>query len=165
MVNLAMNRKIFGLLVIGIAALFGIMAYSFNKALTEIVAMSCTHGDTCPMWGTLAFQTNASLIIIGVIVMIGLVLIFYKKEKVVPQIEVKEINKENYKDILEGLVDEEKQIFEKIIEEKGSIFQSALVEKTGLNKVKVTRILDGLEGKGLIERKRRGMTNIVILKR
>ena len=58
----------------------------------------------------------------------------------------------------------EKQIFEKIIESEGTIFQSDLVDKTGFTKVKVTRILDKLEGKKLIERKRRGMTNVVILK-
>ena len=51
-----------------------------------------------------------------------------------------------------------------ILESNGSIFQSQLVEKTGFNKVRVTRILDNLEGRGLIERKRRGMTNIVLLK-
>ena len=33
-----------------------------------------------------------------------------------------------------------------------------------LNKVKITRILDKLEGMGILERKRRGMTNVVILK-
>ena len=59
--------------------------------------------------------------------------------------------------------DDEKKIFNEIVKEN-SIFQSELVDRTGLNKVKVTRSLDKLEGKGLIERKRRGMTNVVILK-
>ena len=58
---------------------------------------------------------------------------------------------------------DEKLIYEEVAKE-GSIFQSSLVEKTGMTKVKVTRVLDRLEGKGLIERKRRGMTNVVILK-
>jgi uncharacterized membrane protein len=58
----------------------------------------------------------------------------------------------------------EKTVFEKIIESQGALFQSELVEKSGFNKVKVTRILDKLEGKDLIDRKRRGMSNIVILK-
>ena len=44
------------------------------------------------------------------------------------------------------------------------MFQSDIAEKTGFDKVKVTRVLDRLEGKQLIERKRRGMTNIVILR-
>lgn len=59
---------------------------------------------------------------------------------------------------------DETLMFDKIIEAEGTIFQSELVEKTGFTKVKVTRLLDRLEGKGLIERKRRGMTNVVILK-
>ncbi len=61
------------------------------------------------------------------------------------------------------LIGDEKIIYDEISKER-SIFQSTLVEKTGLSKVKVTRILDKLEGKGIIERKRRGMTNMVILK-
>jgi uncharacterized membrane protein len=44
------------------------------------------------------------------------------------------------------------------------MFQSDIIEKTKLNKVKITRILDSLEAQNLIERKRRGMTNLVILK-
>ena len=62
------------------------------------------------------------------------------------------------------LLADEKLILEKVIESEGTIFQSELVDKTSLTKVKITRILDKLEGKGLIERKRRGMTNVVVLK-
>ncbi|MBI4983154.1 MarR family transcriptional regulator [Candidatus Woesearchaeota archaeon] len=51
-----------------------------------------------------------------------------------------------------------------VLREQGSAYQSDLIKETRLTKVKVTRILDKLEGRGLIERKRRGMTNIVILK-
>ena len=38
-----------------------------------------------------------------------------------------------------------------------------LIEKTGFGKAKMTRIIDRLEGKGFVERKRRGMTNVVVL--
>ncbi len=65
---------------------------------------------------------------------------------------------------MEEMDSEEKSVLEKIIEAQGMIFQSELVDKTDLTKVKVTRILDKLEGKGVIERKRRGMTNVAILK-
>jgi ribosomal protein S8E len=43
------------------------------------------------------------------------------------------------------------------------ITKGAIVE-TELGKVRITRILDSLEAQGLIERRRRGMTNIIILK-
>lgn len=42
--------------------------------------------------------------------------------------------------------------------------QSEIVIKTGLSKVKVTRILNRFEANGLIERKRKGLQNLVILK-
>ncbi|MEK6845043.1 MAG: MarR family transcriptional regulator [Nanoarchaeota archaeon] len=45
-----------------------------------------------------------------------------------------------------------------------AIFQAELIEKTKFGKAKITRILDRLEGKGFVERKRRGMTNIVVLR-
>ena len=51
-----------------------------------------------------------------------------------------------------------------VLREEGSVYQSDIIKETKLTKVKVTRILDKLEGKKLIDRKRRGMTNIVVLK-
>ena len=80
------------------------------------------------------------------------------------QVKLNEISRDNYEKVLKDLDHDEEAIFGSVIDEKGSIFQSALVEKTGMTKVKVTRLLDKLEGKGLIERKRRGMTNIVVIK-
>lgn len=160
-----------GFLILGIAALIGFIIFSFNTAMTNIVNTSCSHGLSCPMWGTISFQTNISTVIMAFIIIIGLYLIFFgREEKIVtkiktikPQIEAK-ITKGNYQKIMSNLNKDEKIVLKNIIEAEGSIFQSDLVNKTGLNKVKVTRVLDKLEGKGLIERKRRGMSNAVILK-
>lgn len=58
---------------------------------------------------------------------------------------------------------EEKQIYE-ILKSNGSVYQSDLIKETGLSKVKISRVLDKLESKGIVDRKRRGMTNIVVLK-
>ena len=62
------------------------------------------------------------------------------------------------------LDDEEKKIYALIKNNKGSIYQSDIIKDTGFSKVKTTRILDRLESKGVAERKRRGMTNIIILR-
>ena len=51
-----------------------------------------------------------------------------------------------------------------LLKNKGNMYQTDIIQKTNLNKVKITRILDSLEAQNLIERKRRGMTNIVVLK-
>jgi uncharacterized membrane protein len=65
---------------------------------------------------------------------------------------------------LEGLEQNEKEAMEIIQKENGAMFQNALMEKLGIGKVGITRLLDKLEAKQLIERKRRGMNNIVVLK-
>jgi len=168
-----MKNRIVGIIIIVIAALIGFIIFLFNRALTNIVNTSCSHGPTCPMWGTIDFQTNISIGIMIFVIIIGLYLIFFgKEEKIITkvktiksQLEPKKVTKENYQKILNELNNDEKQVFDKIIEAEGTIFQSDLVEKTKFTKVKVTRILDKLEGRGLVERKRRGMTNVVILKR
>ncbi len=70
----------------------------------------------------------------------------------------------NAKKQLTKLIGDEKIVYELLIEENGLLFQSKIVEKTNYSKVKISRILDSLESQDLIERKRRGMTNLVILK-
>ena len=167
-----MKNRIAGILVLGIAVLIGFIIFSFNQAMTTIVSTSCSHGIECPMWGTIEFQTNLSIAIMIVIIIIGLYLIFFGKEEiritrfktVKQQIEPKKITKDNYKKVMESLDKDEKVILEKIISSQGTIFQSDLADNERFTKVKVTRILDRLEGRGLIERRRRGMTNVIILK-
>ena len=44
------------------------------------------------------------------------------------------------------------------------MYQSSLMKETGFSKVKTTRVLDRLETKKILERKRRGMTNLVVLR-
>jgi uncharacterized membrane protein len=167
-----MKNRIVGILIIAIAVLIGFIIFSFNRALTDIINASCSHGATCPMWGTINFQTNLSIGIMAFVVLIGLYLIFFGEEerivtrikRIKEQLEPKKITEGNYRKIMSGLSPDEKTVLKKIIEAEGTVFQSDLAEKTKFNKVKVTRILDRLEGKQLIERKRRGMTNVVMLK-
>lgn len=154
-----MRSRTAGLLIIGIAALIGFIIFMFTNALTEIVATSCGHGETCPMWQTIDIQRNIGLGILLFVVIIGLYLIFFVKDQSVTETPSK-AQKKPPKD----LDPDEKALFNIIVDSEGTIFQSDLVEKSDYTKVKVTRILDKLEGKALIERKRRGMTNIVILK-
>jgi uncharacterized membrane protein len=161
------NRNV-GFLIVAISALIGFIIYSFNRALTDIVSATCSHGASCPMWGTLEFQTNVSMAAMAFVAVIGVYLIIFGEEKPVSQTgssgAVVKPKKKDYSKVLDDLDEDGKKVLNAIIAEDGTIFQSQLVERTELNKVKMTRILDRLEGKGLIERKRRGMTNVVILK-
>lgn len=76
---------------------------------------------------------------------------------------VLEQRKKHWEQIAKTLKSDEQKIYEAIIGE-GIIAQSELVAKTGLPKSNVSRALYVLESKGLIERRRRGMGNIILLK-
>jgi uncharacterized membrane protein len=111
------------------------------------------------MYDTISVQTWISLAIAGLILVIGLFLVFSKeREKII-------VKKEKKKPVnLSGLEKKEKEVVKLIQEENGAIFQATLMEKLGIGKVGLTRLLDKLEAKQIIERKRRGMNNIVVLK-
>jgi len=160
------NRNV-GYLIIGIAVVIGVIILIFNLGLKNIVQDTCTHGSTCTMYDTISMQTWLSLAIAGIILVIGLFLIFSKEEKeIVTKTKTVKVNIERKRKPIDysKLLDEEKTIMKIIEESDGTIFQSDLVEKSKFSKVKVSRILDKLEGRQLIERKRRGMTNVVVLK-
>ena len=79
-----------------------------------------------------------------------------------PTITTKNITKEID---ISTLNDDEKKIYLYIKEKGGSAYQSEIIKATEINKVKMTRILDSMEhDHRLVERKRRGMTNIDVLK-
>ena len=148
-------------MIIGIAIVFFFMVMSFNQALEDIVKESCTHGIQCPMYTTLKTQKMVSYSLIGLLIIVGSLATFWGKEK---SREKKVLSSEEKKKLWEKLEDDEKKVVELINVKEGAMYQSDLMKELDLSKVKVTRILDRLEGKGILERKRRGMTNIVILK-
>lgn len=154
-----------GWLIIGIAVIMTTIVLIFNAALRDIVTANCIliHGDvkTCPMFDTIKTQTGISLGIIGVVAIIGLVIMFQKpKERIV----VKTIKEKKKQLDLSGLEKDEKKVIDFLLSEGKAVFQADLMEKMGMGKVKATRLLDKLESKQFIERKRRGMNNLVVLK-
>jgi hypothetical protein len=153
------NRNV-GYLIVGISVIIiGIIIF-FNIGLRNIVSETCSHGPTCTMYDTISMQTWLSVAIASLILLIGLFLIFVKEEK---QIIIKKIKEPKKKISLNGLDNREKEAV-KIIQETGGIFQAELMEKLGVGKVGVTRLLDKLEAKQIVERKRRGMNNFVVLR-
>lgn len=158
-----MENKNVGMLIIGISVVIAILVWIFNISLRSIAGMSCTMGPTCPMYNTANVQMWISLSIVAVVFIIGIVIMFTKPQERIIVKKIKE--KEQKRKInLNELDKEEKLVLKAVQDANGTIFQSDIVDKTGFSKVKVTRILDRLEGRQLLERKRRGMTNVVVLK-
>ena len=59
--------------------------------------------------------------------------------------------------------EDERSVVQILADEGGTIFQSQLVETSGFSKSKVSIILDRLEARGILKRRRHGMSNVVIL--
>ncbi|MGZ4902047.1 MAG: helix-turn-helix transcriptional regulator [Halobacteriota archaeon] len=74
-----------------------------------------------------------------------------------------EERRQRWEDVSKTLKNDEQKVYKTIIDE-GIINQSELVNRTGLSKSNVSRALYGLESRGLVERRRRGMGNVVLLK-
>jgi len=118
----------------------------------------------CPVHTTnVSSLLNLAFVPTIFLICIGLYLIFMKSNKAETSKLVHEKIEHKKKSEIPYLNSEEKKIYE-LVNDSGSIYQSDLMKKTDFSKVKITRILDKLENKDLIERKRRGMTNIVVLK-
>lgn len=79
-------------------------------------------------------------------------------------VNVIEKRKQEWENYAEDLRNGEKEIYEVVLESDGVVQQSTIVEETDLSKSHVSRKLDVLESRELVERKRRGMGNVVVLK-
>ena len=161
-----MENKNVGYMILGIAVLLIVIIFLYNNALKEIIVGSCgiEHAVSCPMTQSVNQQTYLALGIVGLLIIVSFILMFSKPyERLV--FKTRTIKTKPEKKIFDtkGLKSEEKQVLS-LIQNNKTIFQADLIEKTGLGKAKMTRIIDRLEGKGFVERKRRGLTNVVVLK-
>jgi hypothetical protein len=158
-----MENKYVGVIIIGISVVMTIVIFLFNSTLKEIVSTTCTHGPQCSMYGTITTQTYISLTIVALLFLTGVGIMFIKpKEKIILKEVEKEVPKKEIN--LNDFEKDERKVIEILQEEKGGMFQADLMEKLEVGKVGMTRLLDKLEAKQVIERKRRGMNNIVILR-
>lgn len=126
------------------------------EACGDSGAESCTV-ESCPFHKNENFSwiPLISSILVAGLGGIGIYLFFSKEEKLIEQKEYD----------LTKLNKEEKQVFMFIKENKDKgVYQSHIVEKFNFPKSKVSRVLDKLEQNEIVERKRRGMTNIILLK-
>lgn len=85
--------------------------------------------------------------------------LLYSFQQVVP-----EKAENSGKTIIDDLRGNERKIYEILTKNGGVMFQSEIVEKSELPKSTVSLTLDKLEAKGVVERRRSGMSNVVILK-
>ncbi|WP_435066733.1 helix-turn-helix transcriptional regulator [Haloplanus sp. C73] len=71
--------------------------------------------------------------------------------------------REQWQETATRLTNNEETLYTRLIEADGELPQRTLVEETDLSKATVSRTLDKLEHRGLLERKRNGMGNVIRL--
>ena len=158
-----LNAKHMGIILISIsAALF----LTFLSSTYEIMKAAdiqceqvcgpdmhedCPHKNGIPLQSYFGFTITIITLIIGINTLLSERSYSEKERKIERQIS--------------KLHGDEKQVFNLIMENDGAMFQSEIIEKTGFSKARVSRILDRLEIKGLIDKRRRGMTNLIVLKK
>ena len=69
----------------------------------------------------------------------------------------------SYERILPTLKEDEQKVLKAVLDSDGIVAQSELSELAGVSKSNVSRALDLLESRGYVERRRRGMGNVIVL--
>lgn len=85
------------------------------------------------------------------------------RDEITPSDELLEARRDEWKETAERLANKEEEVYETLLDADGVFPQSDIVDETDLSKASVSRALDSLEVKNLVERKRRGMGNMVLL--
>lgn len=151
------NRQLGTVIILVTIAMFFVLV-SFTIELNRYLHSFCIAPDgTCPHAGNLPFQSYMGFSLVLILGITGMY-VFRKKG------ETETTKVREWDSTIKTLEGDERMVFEIVKSEGGVMFQSDLIEKTGFSKVKVSRILDKLQARGLLERKRRGMTNAVVLK-
>jgi uncharacterized membrane protein len=160
------NTRAAGYAVIGFAVILAIVLVAVKSDLDVRDERLCSDTQalgldmaTCP-----AHTTNTGWYLMGAfgiaffILAVGIYLVFMPKKAQNPESRA-------LADIDTSKLDEdEKKVYEMIKAAGGSMFQGDVIKQLGYTKVTVSRLIDKLEMKGIVERKRRGMSNLVVLK-
>lgn len=151
-----------GIGLIAIAIVLALIIGSLRVVEAQAQADACGMPlEECPHAKNLPPEIYAGYSISVIIGLIGAYLIINDLRSA----KFRSQSAEEFHKVASVLKGDEKNLYDLVASSDGVMFQSDLVEKSGLQKVKVSRVLDRLEAQGFLERRRRGMSNVVILKR
>jgi len=165
-----MDKRI-GIVLVVIAIVVGAVALVDRMNTEKLISEYSNQTGTCYVGGTcLHEQSSTTFIALSIaaaaILIVGALIIILSERKLKIRSPAKAAKVKHVETLpapkLEG---DHRKIYDLLVEMGGSVLQGELVEKSGINKVTVSRILDKLEMRGLIERRRHGMSNIVVLKK
>ena len=166
--DFAGNKTLIGVIAI-LLLLIASAVFVYNRTLNDLAAGSCTEdASVCPHAKIVDTQNLviAALILVIAIMAgwLGYGAYFAKSDEGKVESVGKSSPAKKRKIAGNDLDSDESRVVAIINEGDGSAYQSDILKKTGFSKVKVSRLLDRLEQKGLVQRLRRGMTNLVVAK-
>jgi len=161
-----MNRKI-GFVLLALGVVLGAIALFVKTSSDAVISAYSERAGTCYIGSTcLHDQTNMAFIVLAIIAavifIVGFMVLFFSKEKRRHE-KKSRIQKRNMKKRNVTLTPEQKKLYN-ILREAGPMLQGELVARSGMGKVRVSRTLDRMEMLGVAERRRHGMSNLVVLK-
>ena len=161
------NKTMVGVVAV-LLLLFAVSVFFYNRTLNELAAGSCTEDAAACSHAKVVDTQNAVIAVLMAVIAIMAGWLGYNAYFASPALPPEQGTKaapSKKKRISESELDEdEARVVSAVNSAGGSVFQSDIMKTTGFSKVKVSRLLDKLEQKGLLERKRRGMTNLVVAK-
>ena len=156
--------KIWIAIALLIASILILVVMLFSSQTIQIV-LETGQAVTTRNSNYFTITTVMIFIIASFIVGASIMYLFYNSDyKESSNIKSNEDIRNGYDIILPLLKDDEKKAVHIIKEHNGEMLQNQLVLRLGLSKVKITRLISGLERKGIIEKSRHGMTNNIKLK-
>ena len=153
-----------------ILAIFGLIASTFAifvKMLTPTTVQFIVDGSVIEFSNIPQIYGSSDLILVSISAFVmGSSLVYLWLIDKMESVPAEASSLQNqWNGLLEKIANpDEKRIVSLIIDEGGTIFQSQLVDRSGYSKTKVSLILDRLEAKKILERKRHGMSNAIVLK-
>lgn len=154
--------KFLGLALIFFSLVLSSIVWSYTSELKKSLTPECKAycgsylGSVCPGASWLPIQTYIGFTSIIILVIIGAFFVFRNFDQ-----DEREVRWSN---LLGGLEGDEKILFKMVMESGGAAFQADLVKESGFSKAKASRTLDKLEARGIVEKRRRGMTNLILAK-
>ncbi len=159
----AINKK-WGVVIVSLSIILLVLLFFLKVDMDKRAELLCKEvhptdgtGQCIAHSGIGTWLITLAAGIVFLFLVVGLALVFlpyFKKEE-----------KQEFREVDVSKLDEDERIVYEILKKStGSVYQTDIIKETGYSKVKVTRILDKMELGQIIERKRRGMTNIIVLK-
>lgn len=152
------------------AILFAVSAFTLvGKLLMPTPIQIIIQGEDPIVVGQILSYTGVDIVVISISAVVLGITVFYlliygfETSSVISAGMRVNSSELDVKFVLRLLDGDARTVFAAIVEAGGEILQRDLPIQTNFSKVKITRTLDYLEGKGLIIRKRHGMTNKVII--